>query len=134
MNSSKLILRALRVLTILLPMGILPVAWAGEDSTPLIDKVHNATAQYLDINVAFAQGFVTATPCVSGPDTGPDEAGSFDLRADGKRCHAPRRRRVHRARKCLGEQQSRWRGAGAGRESAELHRRPESLRPAGVLR
>jgi hypothetical protein len=70
MNSSKLILRALRVLTILLPMGILPVAWAGEDSTPLIDKVHNATAQYLDINVAFAQGFVTATPCVSGPDTG----------------------------------------------------------------
>jgi hypothetical protein len=32
--------------------------------------VHNATARYIDINVAFAEGWVTATPCVSGPDTG----------------------------------------------------------------
>jgi hypothetical protein len=36
----------------------------------LIDKVRNATAQYRDLNVALAQGFVPATPCVSGPDAG----------------------------------------------------------------
>src|ERR1035438_5248206 len=70
MNASKPILRALCALTILLPLGMLPVAWADGDTTPLIDKVHNATAQYTDINVAIAQGWVTATPCVSGPDTG----------------------------------------------------------------
>ena len=36
----------------------------------MIDKVHNATAQFVDINVALANGWVPATPCVSGPDTG----------------------------------------------------------------
>jgi hypothetical protein len=70
MNASKPILRVLRALIILLPLGMLPVAWANEDNTPLIDKVHNATARYTDINVAIAEGWVTATPCVSGPDTG----------------------------------------------------------------
>jgi hypothetical protein len=70
MNASKPILRALCTLTVLLPLGMLPVAWADGDTTPLIDKVHNATARYIDINVAFAEGWVTATPCVSGPDTG----------------------------------------------------------------
>jgi hypothetical protein len=70
MNASKPILRALCALTILLPLEMLPVAWANGDTTPLIDKVHNATARYIDINVAFAEGWVTATPCVSGPDTG----------------------------------------------------------------
>jgi hypothetical protein len=70
MNASKPILRALCALTILLPLEIMPVAWANGDTTPLIDKVHNATARYININVAFAEGWVTATPCVSGPDTG----------------------------------------------------------------
>src|SRR5580658_1345014 len=70
MSASTPILRALRALSMLLPLGMLPVAWADGDSTPLIDKVHNATARYIDINVAFAEGWVTATPCVSGPDTG----------------------------------------------------------------
>ena len=70
MKASKPIPHALRVLTVLLPLGMLPVAAAMGDTTPLIDKVHNATAQYTDINVAIAQGWVTATPCVSGPDTG----------------------------------------------------------------
>jgi hypothetical protein len=46
------------------------VAMADEESTPLIDKVRAATEQYLEIKVAMAQGFVPATPCVSGPDTG----------------------------------------------------------------
>jgi hypothetical protein len=48
----------------------LPVIAAGDDATPLIDKVHTATARYVDINAALGDGFVPATPCVSGPDTG----------------------------------------------------------------
>ena len=46
------------------------IVTAGDDTTPLIDKVHTATARYVDINAATADGFVPATPCVSGPDTG----------------------------------------------------------------
>jgi hypothetical protein len=42
----------------------------SKSETPLIDKVRAATARYLEINVALAEGFVQATPCVSGPDTG----------------------------------------------------------------
>lgn len=49
---------------------LLPLVAAGDGTTPLIDKVHNATARYVDINVAFREGFVVATPCVSGEDTG----------------------------------------------------------------
>ena len=70
MNASTPILRALCALAILLPLGLPPAARADGDSTPLIDKVHNATARYTDINVALKEGWVTATPCVSGPDTG----------------------------------------------------------------
>jgi hypothetical protein len=70
MNASKPILRALCALTILLPLGMVPAVRAYGDTSPLIDKVHDATARYTDINVAFAEGRVTATPCVSGPDTG----------------------------------------------------------------
>jgi hypothetical protein len=68
MNASKPIVSALCALAILSPLGMSPPARA--DVTPLIDKVHEATARYIDINVAFAEGWVTATPCVSGPDTG----------------------------------------------------------------
>src|ERR1700689_3390234 len=70
MNNSNPFLRALCALTILLPLGMPPLAWAEGDTTPLIDRVHNATARYTNINVALAEGWVTATPCVSGPDTG----------------------------------------------------------------
>jgi hypothetical protein len=70
MNASKPILRALCALAMLLPLGVPPIAWADADATPLIDKVHKATARYTDINVALTEGWVMATPCVSGPDTG----------------------------------------------------------------
>ena len=72
MNSAtkKPLQRALCALTVLLPLGSPPVALADEDSTPLIDKVHNATARYTNINAAIADGWVAATPCVSGPNTG----------------------------------------------------------------
>ncbi len=46
------------------------VAQARPDSPSLIETVRNATARYKDINVAIAEGFAQATPCVSGPDTG----------------------------------------------------------------
>jgi hypothetical protein len=62
--------RALLALTLMLPLVVPLTAGADEDATPLIDKVHNATERYIDINVAFSEGWVKATPCVSGPDTG----------------------------------------------------------------
>jgi hypothetical protein len=51
-------------------LALIPIIAAADSPTPLIDKVHNATAKYVDLNVALAEGFVAATPCVSGPDTG----------------------------------------------------------------
>src|SRR5215469_5827374 len=69
MNASRSKLLRLSLCPALLlvaPLG----ATAGDTATPLIDKVRNATARYLDINVALGEGFVPATPCVSGPDTG----------------------------------------------------------------
>jgi hypothetical protein len=41
-----------------------------ENDSPLAQKVRAATARFVDINVAIAEGWVAATPCVSGPDTG----------------------------------------------------------------
>lgn len=72
----------------LLAMGVQP-AYADQ-SSPLIDKVRAATAQFLDINAARRAGFVQGTPCVSGPDTGamgvhfvmPSRITSFVLQAD----------------------------------------------------
>jgi len=61
-------LRSVCVVLMLQPLLI--VAAAADQTTPLIDKVRKATAQYLDINNAIKQGWVPATPCVSGPDTG----------------------------------------------------------------
>lgn len=40
------------------------------DFAPLVAKVRRATARYLDINVAIGEGWVAATPCVSGPNEG----------------------------------------------------------------
>ena len=52
-------------------LALVPIiAAAAVGPTPLIDKVRNATARYLNINDAISEGFVAATPCVSGPDTG----------------------------------------------------------------
>jgi len=69
MNASIIKLSA-RALCALLVLQLPLIAWAGDAATPLIDKVRSATARYIDINVAMAEGFVPATPCVSGPDTG----------------------------------------------------------------
>lgn len=41
-----------------------------DQNSPLVNKVHKATAQFRDINAALAAGFAQATPCVSGPDFG----------------------------------------------------------------
>lgn len=67
---------ALRALGALLSLQLpLIGAAVAQDSpsrapTPLIDKVRAATARFVDINEAFHEGFVTGTPCVSGPDAG----------------------------------------------------------------
>jgi hypothetical protein len=57
-------------LPILLFVGAVPGGASGEEPTPLVDQVRHATARFININVALAEGWVTATPCVSGPDTG----------------------------------------------------------------
>jgi hypothetical protein len=64
----KLMLCSLAAGLLLLQVGI--AAAAGDDATPLVDKVHSATTQYVDINMATRDGFVPATPCVSGPNAG----------------------------------------------------------------
>jgi hypothetical protein len=69
MNASSMRLIG-RVLPAALTLLLLPVVAAGDEARPLIDKVRNATARYLDINVPLSEGWVVATPCVSGPDTG----------------------------------------------------------------
>jgi hypothetical protein len=40
------------------------------NSQSLFGKVRDATRRFLDVNVAMHEGWVPATPCVSGPDTG----------------------------------------------------------------
>ena len=39
-------------------------------NSPLVSKVRGATWRFKDINVAIAEGWVPATPCVSGPNEG----------------------------------------------------------------
>jgi hypothetical protein len=43
---------------------------AKANHSPLIERVRAATARFKDINVALHEGWIVATPCVSGPDTG----------------------------------------------------------------
>jgi len=45
-------------------------ATAKPNASPLVDKVRRVTARYVDINAALRDGFVQATPCVSGPNDG----------------------------------------------------------------
>jgi hypothetical protein len=71
-----------RLISTLISLSISCVAVAGEapphamsmnsvdQNSPLVSKVHRATAQFRDINAALAAGFTQATPCVSGPDFG----------------------------------------------------------------
>ena len=58
------------VLVAALPLAALGATPDAPAPTPLVSKVRHATARYVDLNVALAEGFVAATPCVSGPDTG----------------------------------------------------------------
>jgi hypothetical protein len=71
-----------RLILTMLSLSIPFIAGAGEpaphvmtmsdvdQNSPLVAKVHKATAQFRDINAALAAGFTQATPCVSGPDFG----------------------------------------------------------------
>jgi hypothetical protein len=68
MSKKPILSAACLMLALQLP-ALAAIAGSPEDS-PLVEKVRNATAQFKDINVAIAHGWVPATPCVSGPDTG----------------------------------------------------------------
>jgi hypothetical protein len=87
---------------------------SGANASPLVLKVREATGRYKDINIALGEGWVQATPCVSGPNDGamgvhflkPERlrrraqgrgAGDADLRARSGWDVPSRRRRVHRA-------------------------------------
>jgi hypothetical protein len=58
--------------------------------SPLLEKVRDATRRYRDINIATGEGWVQATPCVSGPNEGamgvhflkPDRLMDGQLKAD----------------------------------------------------
>ncbi|HEY0803270.1 MAG TPA: hypothetical protein VGD54_20715, partial [Steroidobacteraceae bacterium] len=72
-------LQAFLRMTLLVPLALSFSARAQEsgyppshrtEHSPLIDKVQDATKQFRDLNVALRQGWVAATPCVSGPETG----------------------------------------------------------------
>jgi hypothetical protein len=62
-------------------------AWSR---SPVVAKVRAATQRYKDVRVAIAEGWVPATPCVSGPNAGamgvhyvlPERVGDAILRAD----------------------------------------------------
>src|SRR5436190_18647008 len=43
---------------------------SGANASPLVLKVREATGRYKDINIALSEGWVQATPCVSGPNDG----------------------------------------------------------------
>jgi len=45
-------------------------ATTSRGTASLVDKVRSATDRFRDINVAISEGWVQATPCVSGPDFG----------------------------------------------------------------
>jgi hypothetical protein len=68
----------LRAIWALLLLGTAVAAMSGQiaysqppqRNQTLIDKVRSATARFRDVNVAMAEGWAAATPCVSGPDAG----------------------------------------------------------------
>ena len=45
-------------------------ALTSRGSAPLVEKVRRATAQFKNLSVALNEGWVAATPCVSGPTAG----------------------------------------------------------------
>lgn len=74
-----------RVLCIALTTGLCAAAGATEtsahahqhgsapsqgDSSPLVEKVRHATARFVNISDALREGWIQATPCVSGPSDG----------------------------------------------------------------
>ncbi len=62
----------------------------GARSSPLLEKVRQATRRYRDVNVAIAEEWVQGTPCVSGPNEGamgvhfvlPARVGDGEVKAD----------------------------------------------------
>jgi hypothetical protein len=73
MNTRALLLLSLSAGLPLIAAAATPApttALAKRDLAPLIDKVRHNNQQFWDVNVALSQGWVAATPCVSGPNEG----------------------------------------------------------------
>ena len=63
---------SLKTLFAAIPLAVSLSAFAdtaAQDPSPLVDKVRRATARFLDVNVALAEGY-SPGPCVSGPNRG----------------------------------------------------------------
>ncbi len=75
MNTRPLLLLPLAIGLPLIAAAAAPATTAAianvqRDLAPLVDKVHHNNLQFWDVSVAMAQGWVAATPCVSGPSEG----------------------------------------------------------------
>jgi hypothetical protein len=68
--SMSAVLRTAAALAAVTFLNAVPLVAAADEDSPLVEKVRAATARYLNINVALREGWIVATPCVSGPDTG----------------------------------------------------------------
>ena len=64
--------RLMFVLPLAMPLFAIanPAVEPSRSGSTLIEEVRAATERYKELRVALAEGFVQATPCVSGPDTG----------------------------------------------------------------
>lgn len=77
-NRTPLVVVALALATLASPYSVSAAdAQASQSWRPypprkptLVDRVHDAVDQYVDINYAFKSGWKVATPCVSGPAAG----------------------------------------------------------------
>lgn len=75
MNTSNLLIKAWHWSKMPMAAAVCMVLAQGamadtDANSALVAAVRTATQRFVDINVAFGEGFVTATPCVSGPDAG----------------------------------------------------------------
>src|ERR1700683_106316 len=68
--SMSAVLRTAAALAAVTFLNAVPLVAAADEDSPLVEKVRAATARYLNINVALHEGWIVATPCVSGRDPG----------------------------------------------------------------
>lgn len=68
MNTRRLLFIPALTIALLVLAG--PALPQSKGQSTLMEEVRAATERYQELSVALAEGFVQATPCVSGPDAG----------------------------------------------------------------